>query len=168
MSHNGGLGPEGLAAMNGQTCVGPDAVHEIGSEAEVYRLADLVAKKLTRLQRQQISGTELTPAQYSVLSLLWQRDGRQFNELSSTCCCSPSTITGVVDTLEKKGLVTREANPKDRRSLLVRLTDAGRALERATPGLEMIFEGCCGGLTRDELGELGKLLRRLNDTIPDV
>ncbi len=154
--------------MKAQECVGPETDSQRGSAAEVYRLADLVAKKLTRLQRQQIKGEDLTPAQYSVLGLLWQRDGRQFNELSSTCCCSPSTITGVVDTLEKKRLVTREANPKDRRSLLVRLTDAGRALQRATPGLEMIFEGCCGGLTRDELGELGKLLRRLNDTIPDV
>ena len=146
----------------------PEANAQRGSVAEVYHLVDLVAKKLTRLQRQQIKGEDLTPAQYSVLDLLWQRDGRQFNELSSTCCCSPSTITGVVDTLEKKGLVTREANPQDRRSLLVRLTDAGRAMERATPGLEMIFESCCGGLARDELGLLGELLNRLNDTIPDV
>jgi DNA-binding MarR family transcriptional regulator len=136
--------------------------------AEVYQLVDVVAKKLTRLQRHQISDSELTPAQYSVLSLLWQRDGRQSNELSSACCCSPSTITGVVDTLERKGLVTRVSNPQDRRSLLVGLTDAGRALERATPGPETIFEGCCGGLTRDELGQLGELLTRLNDTIPDA
>lgn len=154
--------------MKGQECVVPETDSQRESVAEVYHLVDLVAKKLTRLQRQQIKGEDLTPAQYSVLGLLWQRDGRRCNELSSTCCCSPSTITGVVDTLQKKRLVTREANPQDRRSLLVRLTDAGRALERATPGLEMIFEGCCGGLTRDELGQLGELLRRLNDTIPDV
>jgi DNA-binding MarR family transcriptional regulator len=154
--------------MSGETCVLPEGEFEPGSVAEVYRLVDLVAKKLTRLQRREIGSVELTPAQYSVLSLLWQSDGQQFNELASACCCSPSTITGVVDTLERKGLVARESNPEDRRSLLVRLTDEGRALQRATPGLEMMFEGCCEGLKGGELRQLCELLRRLNDTIPEV
>lgn len=154
--------------MSGDKCLSTESERDTGSVGDVYRLVDLVAKRLTRLERDQIGGAELTPAQYSVLSLLWQRDGRQCNELSSACCCSPSTITGVVDTLEKKGLVTRQSNPLDRRSLLLRLTDAGRALERSTPDPEMIFRGCCGGLTGDELGQLVQLLRRLNDTIPEV
>lgn len=154
--------------MNDQECGLEAAEAEPGSVAEVYRLVDLVAKKLTRVQRQQIGSVELTPAQYSVLRLLWQRDGRQFSELASACCCSPSTITGVVDTLEGKGLVTREPNPQDRRSLLVRLTEMGRSMEQATPGLEMIFDGCCEGLSHDELLQLGELLRRLNDTMPAI
>ena len=152
--------------MNGQECALPEAGNEAGSVVEVYRLVDLVAKKLTRVQRQQIGSIELTPAQYSVLRLLWQRDGRQFNELASSCCCAPSTITGVVDTLEGKGLVTREANPQDRRSLLVRLTEMGRSMEQATPGLELILDGCCEGLSHDELRQLSDLLTRLNETIP--
>ncbi len=145
-----------------------DSEHGTGSMGEVYRLVDLVAKKLMRLQRRQIGSYELTPAQYSVLRLLWRRDGRQFNELASACCCSPPTITGVVDTLEKKGLVAREANPRDRRSLLVRLTVEGRAMERGTPGLDAILEGCCEGLRHDELRQLSELLSKLNDTIPEV
>jgi len=151
--------------VNGDHCDLPEAEYESGSVAEVYRLVDLVAKKLTRLQRREIVEAELTPSQYSVLNLLWQKDGRQFNELASACCCSPSTITGVVDTLERKGLVTRESNPEDRRSLLVRLTGKGRELERATPALEMIFEDCCGGLGSEELQQLSILLRKLNDTL---
>ena len=153
--------------MNGHDCALPAGEYESGSVAEVYRLVDLVAKKLTRLQRREIVGAELTPSQYSVLNLLWQKDGRQFNELASACCCSPSTITGVVDTLERKGLVTRESNPEDRRSLLVRLTGEGRELERATPALEMIFEDCCGGLGSEDLQQLSILLRKLNDTLAE-
>ena len=153
--------------MSSGKCVLSESGRETGTVVEIHRLVDLVAKKLTRLQRQQIGSVELTPAQHSVLSLLWQKDGRQLNELSSVCCCSPSTITGVVDTLEKKGLVTRQSNPQDRRSLLLRLTDAGRAMERSTPGPEMIFEGCCGGLAPDEVGQLLQLLSRLNDAIPE-
>jgi len=126
---------------------------------------DTVAKKLRQLQRRTISEADLTPAQYSVLTLLWGSDGRQFNELAHACCCSPSTITGIVDTLEKKELVTRQSNPGDRRSLLVTLTEEGKALEYVTPSLDRIFESCCAGIRPDELRQLSELLGKLNDTL---
>jgi DNA-binding MarR family transcriptional regulator len=143
----------------------PDEKHEPGSISEVYQLLDRVARKLTRLQRDDIGKVELTPAQYSILGLLWDRDGRPFGELASACCCTPSTVTGIVDTLEKKGLVTREPNPEDRRSLLVVLTEEGRALERNTPTLDSIFSGCCPSVDSEELRELSGLLRKLNDAL---
>jgi DNA-binding MarR family transcriptional regulator len=128
-------------------------------------LVDTVAKKLRQLQRRTISDANLTPAQYSVLSLLWERDGRQFNELASACCCSPSTITGIIDTMERNGVVARVPNPDDRRSLLVRLTERGRDLHKATPNLDEIFGSCCEGIQPDELRQLSELLRKLNDTL---
>ena len=151
--------------MNAKVCDVSDSQYEMGSLPEIFQLIDTVAKKLTQRQRQRIRVIELTPPQYSILSLLWERDGRQLSELASACCCSPSTITGVVDTLEKKGLVTRELNPNDRRSLLVKLTEQGEELKGATPGLEKILNGCCVGIERDELQQLSKLLRKLDDTL---
>jgi DNA-binding MarR family transcriptional regulator len=133
--------------------------------SEVFQLLDQVAKKLARLQREDIGTAELTPAQYSILGLLWDRDRRQFNELSTACCCSPSTVTGVVDTLEKKGLVSREPNPSDRRSLLVTLTEEGRVLEGRTPTLDMIFGDCCRSMEPEELRQLSGLLKKLNDAL---
>jgi len=65
-----------------------------------------------------IKENNLAPSQYVILNLLWEKDRCQFHELASVCCCSRSTITGIVDTLEKKGLVVRELNPEDRRSFL--------------------------------------------------
>ena len=60
----------------------------------------------------------------------------------------PSTLTGVLDRLERRGLIERAANPADRRSVLVRLTPGGRAhaarvatayedLERRLPAVEL-------------------------------
>jgi MarR family transcriptional regulator, organic hydroperoxide resistance regulator len=60
----------------------------------------------------------------------------------------PSTLTGVLDRLERRGLIERAANPADRRSVLVRLTPAGRThagrvarayaeLERRLPAAEL-------------------------------
>lgn len=151
--------------MNGEVCSPLETQCESGSIPEVFRLVDTVGKKLTQLQRETIRVAELTPAQYSLLNLLWEKDSLQFNELASACCCSPSTITGIVDTMEKNGLVARVPNPNDRRSLLVKLTGRGRALENATPSLEKIFENCCGGMQPDELRRLAELLRKLDDTI---
>lgn len=143
----------------------PDKRDERASISDVFQLLDVVGKKLTRLQREDIRGADLTPAQYSVLSMLWDRDARRFNELATGCCCSPSTITGIVDTLESKGLVARAPNPEDRRSLLVNLTEDGSALRHSTPSLEMIFGDCCPAIEPDELQQLARLLRKLNDTL---
>lgn len=136
-----------------------------GSIAEVFRLVDTVAKKLKQFQRETIRDVDLTPAQYSVLGLLWEKDARQPNELASACCCSPSTITGIIDTMERKGLVSRELNPEDRRSFLTRLTEKGEALRYSTPTLEKIFTNCCSGIEPRELRQLAELLRKLNDTL---
>lgn len=138
---------------------------DTGLLPEVFQLLDTVAKKLTQLQREGIKIVSLTPPQYSILGLLWERDGRPLSELASACCCSPSTVTGIVDTLEKKGLVTRELNPEDRRSFLVQLTAQGEALKDATPDPERIFAGCCPNIEAEELKQLSTLLRKLNDAL---
>jgi DNA-binding MarR family transcriptional regulator len=92
-------------------------------------------------------------------------DGRPLNELASAFPASRPTISTIVDTLEKKGLVNRIPNPADRRSLLVKLTAAGKALQDSTPSLEQIFRGCCAGLTQDDYHLLGRLLLKLNDSL---
>jgi DNA-binding MarR family transcriptional regulator len=151
--------------MNVTQCDVSDTAYESGSLPEIYQLLDTVAKKLTQLQRQSISVVALTPPQYAILGLLWERDGRPLSELASACCCSPSTVTGIVDTLEKKGLVARELNPEDRRSFLVQLTEHGEALKEATPDPDRIFAGCCPSIEAEELKQLGTLLGKLNDAL---
>jgi DNA-binding MarR family transcriptional regulator len=143
----------------------PSEEYQSGSIPEIFQLIELVEKKLSRIQRETISEADLTPPQYFVLSLLWERDGRPFKELAEASHCSPATMTGIIDTLEKKGLVTRDPNPADRRSLLARLTEQGKTLQHSTPTLERIFGGCCGGLEPDEARQLSILLRKLNTSL---
>ncbi len=132
---------------------------------EIFQLIDLVNKKLKEIQRETIKEADLTPPQYFVLTLLWARDGRPFKELAAACYCSRATMTGIVDTLEKKELVNRAPNPEDRRSLLVELTEKGESLKRSTPSLEKIFRCCCAGLEPDEAQQLSRLLKKLDASL---
>jgi DNA-binding MarR family transcriptional regulator len=135
------------------------------SLTELFELIDQTAKNLRRIQRKTVKATGLTPPQYAVLNFLWERDKRPFKELADLMLCSRPTITGIIDTLEKKGLVARMPNPEDRRSILASLTDKGRRIQQETPQLETIYNSCCGGLTPLENHQLSFLLNKLNNSI---
>ena len=121
-----------------------------------------IAKRLDRLESQALSQANLTAAQYMILANLREKDGRPLGELAGIMRCSRSTITGVVDTMERKELVVREPNPNDRRSHLLRLTARGKALRRSTPELDDFFQSCGPCLTAREFRRLRDLLVRLD------
>jgi DNA-binding MarR family transcriptional regulator len=76
------------------------------------------------------------------------------------------TITGVLDQLEAAGLVRRLRNPGDRRSTLVELTQAGRAvIDRVCPGLIEIEQDCLADLSAAEQRQLIGLLEKVQDRI---
>jgi DNA-binding MarR family transcriptional regulator len=70
---------------------------------------------------------DLTPQQSVLMSSLLDRPVGMA-ELSDRLHIEKSTLTGLVDRAERRGLVVRTPDPADRRALLVRLTDSGRAL----------------------------------------
>jgi MarR family 2-MHQ and catechol resistance regulon transcriptional repressor len=135
------------------------------SLTELFDLIDKTAKNLRHIQRLTVKDVGLTPTQYAVLQLLWERDQRPFKEIADSLLCSRATITGVIDTLERKRLVVRAPNPEDRRSLLVTLTEEGWKIRRDSPRLEKIFNSCCDGLTPLENQQLSFLLNKLNHSI---
>ena len=131
----------------------------------MFQLIDLISKKLKTIQRHTIRESGLTPSQFFILNLLWEKDERPFKELAMINHCSRATITGLIDTLEKKEYVERKPNPDDRRSLLACLTERGRMLKQSTPETEKIFSCCCSGLDSKEFNLLGELLKKLDRSL---
>lgn len=134
--------------------------YETGSMPDVFQLVERLARQLASFKRAVMAETGVTPSQFVILDALWQEDRRPLKDLASVARCTPATITGIVDVLERKGLVSRQTNPRDRRSMLVTLTPKGRALRDSAPSMEVAFHGCCT-LRPEESARLADLLRRL-------
>ena len=141
-----------------------DNTCEVLNLTEIFQLINILNKKYENLQRQIVKEDNLTPPQYSILTQLWESDGKQFKELASACCCSPSTITGIIDTMQKNELVYRDNNPDDRRSLLVKLTYKGKQLKKKNPPIKIILNNCCEGFTTEDAEQLNHLLKKLSDS----
>lgn len=77
----------------------------------------------------------LTHAGWVTLARLHEQDELPLRDLADACFVSPATITGVVDTLEREGLVVRRRADADRRVVRLALTDAGRARTEAARAL---------------------------------
>lgn len=70
----------------------------------------------------------LTCSQFDVIATLGDTGGMTCKELSEKTLVTKGTLTGVLDRLERKGLVARVPSREDRRSIFIRLTPKGDAL----------------------------------------
>jgi len=79
-----------------------------------------------------LSPLGLSLAKLNVLGILvGSNSPLTLGELAQKLACVRSNVTQLVDRLEADGLVRREADPEDRRSIMAVITDAGRDRERA-------------------------------------
>lgn len=69
---------------------------------------------------------DLTPAQFDVIATLGNTEGLSMGEIGAQTLITKGTLTGVVDRLEHKGLVSRVVPPENRRSIMVQLTAEGQ------------------------------------------
>ncbi len=67
----------------------------------------------------------IKPAYLGVLLSLWNEDGLKANELGKRAGLEPSTMTGLIDRMERDSLVKREPDPNDRRANRIHLTKEG-------------------------------------------
>jgi DNA-binding MarR family transcriptional regulator len=102
-------------------------VHDLPLIAEWQRATHLLLHAVER----ELADLGLSAAETNTLACFAGAPARPVRDLVAATGQRPSTLTGVLDRLERRRLVTRTPNPQDRRSVLVELTPAGRtAAER--------------------------------------
>lgn len=74
--------------------------------------------------------TQVKPAYLGVLITLWGADGLKVVDLGRRAGLEPSTMTGLLDRMERDGLVKRTPDPADRRAQRITLTPAGLTAQK--------------------------------------
>ena len=111
---------------------------------------------------QEAEGHGLTPVQYAAMQTVSDMPGIDQRTLARTIGFDTSTIGGVIDRLEARGLVLRGASPDDRRVRLLSLTDAGCALlAEAFPAMLRAQERMLEPLPKRERSEFMRMLHTL-------
>ena len=133
--------------------------------ADDLKLWVVLARAHAAIERQvsrDIAEHGLSIAEFGILELIHHKGPQLLGDIQRRILVSSGGITFLVDRLEGKGLVAREACPNDRRARYAVLTPAGRALmKRIFPRHAAAVSRALSGLTRDERQAATKLLRTL-------
>jgi DNA-binding MarR family transcriptional regulator len=108
-------------------------------------------------------GLRVTLGQVGILFLLKQNDGQTMTELSQVMGIDNSTLTGLIDRLERSGLVTRKPSPTDRRMYRIHITPEGVSeSDKAKPVIKGINEEIKSGLSNEEIELFKRVLMSLS------
>ncbi len=140
----------------------PFDVPEQEAMLNILRTSDQFQNRFGRLFREY----DLTHSQYNVLRIL-RGEGKPMPclEIGDRMIQVVPAMTGLLDRLEKQGLVRRERCTEDRRVVYVELTDAARELlERMDAPVIELHKQLIGHLKPSELKELSRLLEKARDS----
>jgi DNA-binding MarR family transcriptional regulator len=136
--------------------------NESGNQTVFWELLQLMYQGKHRLH-QIAEEYGLTVMQASALIMLSKDEPKPMHVLSDYFTCDASTVTGLVDRMEKHGIISRQNHPKDRRITLIALTPEGARLkEEITAKTEQAEASRLGQvLSTAERQTLHDLLQRL-------
>lgn len=134
--------------------------------SNIYRAANAVRN---RMERDVLGPVGLSWGGFTILFVLWVWGDRETGQLAEDCGLAKGTLTGMLTTLEKTGLVARSRHPEDGRRVQVALLSGGRELiEEVFPEFNRHEAKFTSELDAKERRELASLLRRVTATADEV
>jgi DNA-binding MarR family transcriptional regulator len=113
-----------------------------------------------------LHGVGLSAGQELLLMLLWDKEPRSQAELTRELAIEAPTTSKMLSRLEKTGVIARTRSESDRRTVLVTLTEAGRALEGpVSAAWRTLEEDTVAALTPEEQDDLKILLGRVLESL---
>jgi DNA-binding MarR family transcriptional regulator len=136
---------------------------------EIFQFIDtfnLWMSETRRYSSELLSRYRITTPQLTVLRVLKIAGDLRLSDLSVKINLTNSTVTGIIDRLERAGLVSRQRSTDDRRVILVKITAKGRetADQVPAPHLELI-RNAFFALSEEDRAELLRLLRKFHQAI---
>ncbi|MBU8918448.1 MarR family transcriptional regulator [Bacillus sp. FJAT-29953] len=116
--------------------------------------------------KDEIAKNNLGITEFSVLEVLYQKGKQTIQQIGNCILISSGSMTYVIDKLEKRGLLCRNACPDDRRVIHVTLTDAGNGLmDEIMPKYHEFVNSMFDSLNSDEEETLVRLLKKVRDKV---
>ena len=131
----------------------------IYSIRKLIQAGELYSKELSKIH-------SISAAQLNCLLALFENGSLPPSQIAKHMLVKSSTVTGVVDRLEQKGLVRRVRNSPDRRIVTIELTEAGNQLaENAPPPIQQIIVDGLKKISEAEIDEIVFALAKLTDML---
>lgn len=121
----------------------------------LYALSKEVIRRYTPF----LQALDLTYPQYLVMLVLWEHGEQSVGELGEKLHLDSGTLTPLLKRLQAKELVERKRSIEDERSVIIRLTDNGRALEHQAVDIPGKM-GACLNLSAEEIALLRKIVEQ--------
>jgi MarR family transcriptional regulator, organic hydroperoxide resistance regulator len=122
-----------------------------------------------RITKELAKRADLTGPQLTVVKLLEQIGDLSLSSLSEKIRAQNSTVTGIIDRMEREGLVTRERSTEDRRVVYIRLTAKGHELAREIPVEPMeIFRNALESLSGQEMKDLMRIMTKVAKRVRQI
>ncbi|MBK3433538.1 MAG: MarR family transcriptional regulator [Pseudomonas lactis] len=99
---------------------------------------------MTKVYKPLLQAIGLTYPQYLAMMVLWEEDELTVSEISSRLLTDPGSMTPLLKRLEAEGLLNRTRSREDERVVVVKLTDAGRALQEKAKDVPQCILGASG------------------------
>ena len=128
---------------------------------QVHRLS---TKKF--VQNSHNSGLDISMDQWIVLGPIWENEGISHKEISEYCLKDKTSVTRIIDTLEKKNLVVRVPDQLDHRVKRVVLSNKGKELFlQAIPIMEQTRDELRDGITEQDIESLRSVLTKIYNNL---
>jgi DNA-binding MarR family transcriptional regulator len=123
---------------------------------DLLRTCDLLSRRPAQL----LKAEDLSATQYNVLRILrGSPDGLPCGEIASRMITRDPDVTRLLDRMEKRDLISRSRENKDRRTVIGRITPEGlKLLARLDEPIQDIHSGQLGHFGRNQLRSLTELL----------
>jgi DNA-binding MarR family transcriptional regulator len=129
--------------------------------SNLFRAATAVRN---HLERSVLAVHELSWSAFVVFWVVWIWDEIETRDIATEAGFSKATLTGVLNTLEKRGLTTRKRSPEDGRLMLVKLTNHGRKLmEQLFPLFNKEEQFMASAIASAEQAEVAEALRKITE-----
>ncbi|MDN3027507.1 MarR family transcriptional regulator [Streptomyces sp. S.PB5] len=110
---------------------------------------------------------DLTASEINALAILADGQARTVSELGAAAGTRPTTLTSVLDRLERRGHITRGTSPGDRRVVVIELTSSGGpAADTIRQTLAAVEARALGGLPAEAVAGFYTVLRALAEVSP--